>query len=169
MNHNTSHQISHRSFKFCTQCRSAIQRDYSSGALCPEWTGDPTATRFDSGDFAHNCRGQGAFYAVQAQHIQGQIPSFAAHFNFQGCFQGLCCYCAIRRGLVLASFADICCYHCKRRQFVVGEFSRLKRLGRSKQKREGVWHGLSPDIIDMILQLVLGCEALLPDRRAVGF
>ena len=154
------------SLELCTRCGCAKQRKYREGSILPEWADDAVAARFESGDFAKTCRGQGTFYKQRAQHNAGrQIPPFNAHFNFLGCFEGLCCCCALKRGWASASFSSASCYHCRRMAELVGTFATLKDGGLRRVPGD-VWRGLSPEIIDMILEKVLGCRPLLQEKPA---
>ena len=154
------------SLELCTRCGCAKQRKYREGSILPEWADDAVAARFESGDFAKTCRGQGTFYKQRVQHNAGrQIPHFDAHFNFLGCFEGLCCYCALTRGWAPASFSSVSCYHCRRTAELVGAFATLKDGGLRRVPGD-VWRGLSPEIIDMILEHVLGRRPLQPEKPA---
>ena len=154
------------SLELCTRCGCAKQRKYREGSILPEWADDAVAARFESGDFAKTCRGQGTFYKQRVQHNAGrQIPPLDAHFNFLGCFKGLCCYCALTRGWPSASFSSASCYHCRRMAELVGTFATLKDGGLRRVSGD-VWRGLSPEIIDMILEKVLGGRPRLQEKPA---
>jgi hypothetical protein len=122
------------------------------------------SSELDSDDFSKYCRGQGKFYSEPPRSVFAS-PVGAHHFNYSGTFHGLCCYCALGKGLCSESFRDVGCYHCKRRSLVVREFSKLKVLkpnGKQAASWEASgWGGLSNSLVDHILRMLVGEKARL--------
>ena len=170
--------LPHMSYPFltCKGCEANVQREWpteitrkmpSLGRAVSVTRFVPVTAEFDSDDFANNCRGQGWRYARKRKNQSIQLvpdeenegSSSQPHFNFQGLFEKLCCFCSLQSGYGLDSFAEIGCYHCKRREILFLEFSRLKRARKSPEKNGGEvslwkahgWGGLSDALIDHIL------------------
>ncbi len=181
----------------CKVCDSAVQMESSASKnmfpVCGLGRNLLFSRELDSEEeFVKYCRGQGRFYAINNNNNnnpQQQLSSLSYyasspvgqnHFNYSGTFQGLCCYCALGRGLCSESFQDVGCYHCKRRALVVKEFSKLKVVLRrggaaaaasggatttttvaaakasSSSWESNGWAGLSNPLIDHILKMLVG-------------
>ena len=119
-------------------------------------------SELESDDFANNCRGQGTRYANKGSHylLQGTAASHESnHYNFEGKFRGMCCFCATRTGFSFELFTDVSCYHCKQRNMLFLEFSRLRVVrkpctkGSSPSWETHGWGALSDTLIDYILAL----------------
>ena len=119
-------------------------------------------SELESDDFANNCRGQGTRYANKGSHylLQGIAASHESnHYNFEGKFRGMCCFCATRTGFSFELFTDVSCYHCKQRNMLFLEFSRLRIVrkpctkGSSPSWETHGWGALSDTLIDYILAL----------------
>lgn len=153
----------------CKVCDSAVQMESnaSNDAFPVPGLGKNLlfSCELDSDEFAKYCRGQGLFYANPPRELYAS-PVGKNHFNYSGTFQGMCCYCALARGLCSESFSDVGCYQCKRRALVVREFSRLK-ISRSAglllqpSWESNGWSGLSNSLIDHILRMLVGEKARL--------
>ena len=119
-------------------------------------------SELESDDFANNCRGQGTRYSNKGGHylLQGTAASHESnHYNFEGKFRGMCCFCATRTGFSFELFTDVSCYHCKQRNMLFLEFSRLRVVrkpctkGSSPSWETHGWGALSDTLIDYILAL----------------
>lgn len=118
-------------------------------------------SELESDDFANNCRGQGSRYSIKGKHylLQGVSASSEDHFNFEGKFQGMCCFCATRMEFSFELFSEVSCYHCKQRNMLFLEFSRLRVVrkqcdkGSSSSWETHGWGALSDTLIDYILAL----------------
>ena len=149
----------------CKVCDSAVQMESSASKDMFPVSGLGRNLLFSreldsEEEFVKYCRGQGRFYANPHQREQLYAsPVGRNHFNYSGTFQGLCCYCALGRGLCSESFQDVGCYQCKRRALVVKEFSRLKVFrgaGAQASWESNGWAGLSNPLIDHILRMLVG-------------
>ena len=120
----------------------------------------------DSDDFVNNCRGQGWRYASKAstekvQMKPGEWSNPTSHYNFEGMYEGLCCFCASRMGNMM--IREIGCYHCHQRDMLFREFSKLSashKTAAGPVRMAPTWetHGwgaLSDTLIDYILALAL--------------
>ena len=161
---NKSHMPTYPIFH-CKNCNSSVQLEGTLTKNCfPSFCGSIDSLLFsselDSDNFPNNCRGQGQFYLSEPSD-KFTLPG-ENHFNFSGCFNGMCCYCALGGGLSLDSFNTMSCYHCMRRFHFVREFSKLKirEENEDHSKKCGWeaygWAGLSDSLIDLILQFALG-------------
>jgi hypothetical protein len=123
-------------------------------------------SELESDDYVNNCRGQGRKYAERCtdkgfQIVVGKWNHPDDHFNFDGLFQGVCCFCAARMDLSLTIFKDIACYHCKQRDFLFREFALLRVVrkattpGQSPSWETHGWGALSDTLVDYILALAL--------------
>ena len=144
----------------CTRCNCAVQSGGNTdNRFAFVGTDDQRSSELGSERFIDFCRGQGKFYSTQRPE-NDLLPPVSGHFNFAGFFIGMCCHCALRRGLCIESFISVGCYHCKRRYFVWTEFSKLKKKkgnGASLQAwASNGWGGLSDNLIDHILKMVFG-------------
>jgi len=118
-------------------------------------------SELESDDFANNCRGQGSRYSDKNKHylLHGESVNHDDHFNFEGKFKGMCCFCSTRMGFSFELFSEVRCYHCKQRDMLFVEFSRLRVV--RKQRDTGSepswethgWGALSDTLIDYILAL----------------
>jgi hypothetical protein len=115
-------------------------------------------SELESDDFVNNCRGQGSKYSDRSgSSVALQQGKETHHYNFQGMFQGMCCFCAVRIGLSSLSFVDISCYHCKQRDMLYQEFSRLRVAQGAVAPcwESHGWGALSDTLIDYIIALAL--------------
>ena len=117
----------------CKVCNSAVQLESTALKNYFPSSGSSSASLYsselDSGDFTNYCRGQGNFYTSSPRDKYSSPIGGGGdddHFNFSGCFQGMCCYCALGGGLSLGSFGTLSCHYCLQRFHTVREFSKLK-------------------------------------------
>ena len=148
----------------CTGCQCAVQTGLiecigSTDDTELHYTGQHSS-QLTSNGCADVCRGQGTFYATRKPD-QERPPPYSEHFNFLGIYCGMCCYCALKKGLNLDSFFSVGCYDCKRRRHLVmmaTEFARLKKR-RSGSAVEAWstdrWAGLPDSLIDVIIAMAI--------------
>ena len=122
-------------------------------------------SEFDEGDFAKHCRGQGSRYNDQSspayvEHVDG------AHFNFSGCFNGFCCFCALQSGFGSEMFLTNGCFNCVRKEMLRGEFSKLYKLTGASWE-EGRWAALPSAVLDNILRILCGDALSVQDSAVV--
>ena len=118
---------------------------------------------FDGDDFTYYCRGQGGRYrtAYMPQFVEF-IDGF--HYNFDGVFHGLCCFCALHRGFCKELFVDVSCYNCKRKEFIRRLFLKVfdARKDSATWETHG-WAALPSAVLDLILGFVVGPRCVLVD------
>jgi hypothetical protein len=142
----------------CTRCDCAVQKGRCDvgNQITLIGSDDQRSSELGSDRFVDFCRGQGKYYSTRPD---AEIPPVSEHFNFAGYFMGMCCHCALMRGLCIESFISVGCYHCKQRLFVWTEFSKLKKKGKGASIQvwsSNGWAGLSDNLIDYILKMVFG-------------
>jgi hypothetical protein len=82
----------------CMELRYVAEEDCQNTALK---TGR-RLSQLASSTFAVLCRGQGKFYATQ-RPVEEITPPTNEHFKFNGIIGGMCCFCALRSGLIIES------------------------------------------------------------------
>lgn len=117
----------------------------------------------DESAFAQHCRGQGTLYNERrpASSPYGERATF--HYNFTGCFSGMCCFCALKSGFVAEVFGEMGCYDCVRKERLRAEVARAFRSSgvnhASASWSSHGWSALPLAIVDHILVFVAGLEA----------
>ena len=149
----------------CKGCNCAVQMQNDEVCAASVAFGGRTliSSELDSERFADYCKGQGSFYAEKPVNLYDCSKRFQTHFNFSGLYEGMCCYCALGRGLYSGSFVSVGCYQCKRSEALLREFSKLKLRG-SDDVISWIscgWSGLSDSVIDLIMKMVVGEKTLL--------
>jgi hypothetical protein len=95
---------------------------------------------------------------VFVEHVDG------LHYNFNGVFEGCCCFCALHRGFSADSFRDVGCCYCNRKEHIRRIFRGVfvKRGSPATWSTHG-WAAMPSGVMDYILGFVMGPSCRLVD------
>jgi hypothetical protein len=147
----------------CIVCHNRVQKvvDVTDGfvpaivMLRPE---TPLSALFDDAGVSElHCRGQGSRYNHK-KRFDGSDEDL--HFNFSGCFIGMCCFCACHSGFGTELFLCNGCSHCVRKDILrlgfTRPFSRVDGVETSWESHG--WRALPMVLVDHILSFVVGVQ-----------
>jgi hypothetical protein len=151
-------------FFSCVICRNRVQLavycipgELPSGG-CLE-RGSRSSTLFEEeAVFSQHCRGQGTRFSVwnRVTHSPHDDSSLI-HYNFTGCYSGMCCFCALKVGFSADIFGQVGCRHCVRKELLRAEVARCFGSAGGSWTSHG-WRALPSAIVDRILVFVLGVD-----------
>ena len=115
----------------------------------------------DESVFELHCRGQGLKYnhlrGAQAFGV-GMEDGDAEHYNFSGCFAGMCCFCARHSGFGSELFICSGCRNCVRKDILRSGVARLfnRGVGGDLSWESHGWRALPSSLVDHIISFVVG-------------
>ena len=136
----------------CVSCHSRVQKvvPCSRGMLPNHVVFNKNvllSEGFDGEDYVNFCLAQG-------RRVPVELLSFA-HYNFSGCFDGYCCFCALHAGFGEALFVEVSCKKCIQKEEVRKIWSSLYAAQPFVNWRSHGWAALPSSILDKIIQYVV--------------
>ena len=136
----------------CVSCHARVQKavPYSRGMLPNIVVFNKSvllSDGFEGTDYVNFCRGQG-------RRVSLDLVPFS-HFNFSGCFDGHCCFCALHSGFGEELFMDVACDKCIQKEMMRKMWSRLYTASGSLTWESHGWAALPSSILDKILHNIV--------------
>ena len=121
----------------------------------------------DESEYVRHCRGQGSQYSIRrVSPLFYGNDGEVLHFQFSGCFAGMCCFCALYAGLNVEAFSLNGCRNCTLKEELRAEFAKLARRSDEDDSDQSValtwashgWGALPSALVDYILVFAMGMD-----------